>query len=90
MGGGQQHKRASAAQVNHSAHTWTTCGVAYKHDHRSLASNGDVRLQVAMKDTWPPNQPKNVETIAASYVPPLNGSKVRLFNLAVVSTASRH
>jgi hypothetical protein len=90
MGGGQQHKRASAAQVNHSAHTWTTCGVAYKHYHRSLASNGDVRLQVAMKDTWPPNQPKNVETIAASYVPPLNGSKVRLFNRAVVSTASRH
>ena len=36
-----------------------------------------------MKDTWPPTKPTSVETIAASFVPPKNGSAVRLFNLAV-------
>ena len=25
---------------------------------------------VVVKDTWPPNEPKNVEAIAASFVPP--------------------
>ncbi len=39
-------------------------------------------LVVVVKDTWPPKEVKNVETIAASFVPPLNGSAVRLFNLA--------
>ena len=32
---------------------------------------------------WPPALPDSIETIAASFVPPTNGSKVRLFNLAV-------
>lgn len=27
-------------------------------------------LVVVVKDTWPPNAPKNIETIAASFVPP--------------------
>ena len=35
-----------------------------------------------MKDEWPPKEGKNVETIAASFVPPANGSAVRMFNLA--------
>ena len=39
--------------------------------------------QVVVKDEWPPKSAKNVETIAASFVPPRNGSAVRLFNLAV-------
>jgi hypothetical protein len=39
-------------------------------------------LVVVIKDAWPPKQPKNVETIAASFVPPKDGSAVRLFNLA--------
>ena len=39
-------------------------------------------LVVVVKDTWPPRESKNVETIAASFVPPANGSAVRLFNLA--------
>ena len=39
-------------------------------------------LVVVVKDTWPPKEAKNVETIAASFVPPTNGSAVRLFNLA--------
>ena len=39
-------------------------------------------LVVVLKDKWPPTKPENVETIAASYVPPKNGSAVRLFNLA--------
>lgn len=38
-------------------------------------------LVVVIKDSWPPKEPKNVETIAASFVPPTNGSAVRLFNL---------
>jgi hypothetical protein len=36
-----------------------------------------------IKDSWPPKEAKNVETIAASFVPPKTGSAVRLFNLAV-------
>ena len=39
-------------------------------------------LVVVIKDSWPPKEAKNVETIAASFVPPKTGSKVRLFNLA--------
>ena len=39
-------------------------------------------LVVVLKDTWPPRTSTAVETIAASFVPPLNGSAVRLFNLA--------
>jgi hypothetical protein len=39
-------------------------------------------LLVVVKDAWPPTESTNVETIAASFVPPTNGSKVRLFNLA--------
>ena len=39
-------------------------------------------LVVAVKDYWPPSQPSNVETIAASYVPVASGSGVRLFNLS--------
>jgi hypothetical protein len=39
-------------------------------------------LVVVVKDTWPPKEAKNVEAIAASFVPPANGSAVRLFNLA--------
>ena len=37
---------------------------------------------VVIKDSWPPTSAKNVETIAASFVPPKTGSAVRLFNLA--------
>jgi len=40
-------------------------------------------LVVVIKDKWPPTKPTALETIAASFVPPTNGSKVRLFNLAV-------
>ena len=36
-----------------------------------------------LKDSWPPKAAKDIETIAASYVSPTKGSKVRLFNLAV-------
>lgn len=40
-------------------------------------------LVVVVKDSWPPSQPWNVETIAASYVPSNDGmSGVRLFNLS--------
>eukprot|EP01047_Picozoa_sp_COSAG01_P033847 COSAG01_NODE_2510_length_7546_cov_498.494427_2_plen_149_part_00 len=39
-------------------------------------------LVVVIKDSWPPSTAKNIETIAASFVPPNNGSAVRLFNLA--------
>ena len=35
-------------------------------------------LVVVIKDTWPPNKASQVETIAASFVPPTNGSAVRL------------
>ena len=38
-----------------------------------------------VKDNWPPKEAKNIETIAASFVPPKTGSAVRLFNLAVSS-----
>ena len=31
---------------------------------------------------WPPRDPDNIETIAASYVQPGNAAKVRLFNLS--------
>ena len=38
---------------------------------------------------WPPKDGDNIEMIAASFVPPKSGSKVRLFNLATdVPTAS--
>lgn len=40
-------------------------------------------LVVVCKDLWPPKKVTSVETIAASFVPPRNGSAVRLFNLAV-------
>ena len=33
-------------------------------------------------DFWPPREPDNVETIAASYVQPGDSAKVRLFNLS--------
>lgn len=40
-------------------------------------------LVVVVKDMWPPKVPSNVETIAASYVPPTPpNSGVRLFNLS--------
>ena len=31
---------------------------------------------------WPPRDPDNIETIAASYVQPGDSAKVRLFNLS--------
>ena len=39
-------------------------------------------LVVVIKDYWPPINPYNVETIAASYVPVASGSGARLFNLS--------
>jgi hypothetical protein len=39
-------------------------------------------LVVVVKDTWPPHNSSNVDTIAASYVPTIVGSGVRLFNLS--------
>jgi hypothetical protein len=39
-------------------------------------------LVVVIKDELPLSKPTNVETIAASFVPPKDGSAVRLFNLA--------
>eukprot|EP01052_Picozoa_sp_SAG31_P044413 SAG31_NODE_7731_length_1607_cov_1.060345_2_plen_202_part_01 len=35
-------------------------------------------LVVVVKDSWPPKVAQNVETIAASFVPPANGSAVRM------------
>ena len=40
-------------------------------------------LVVVVKGSWPPKEQASVETIAASFVPPKNGSKVRMFNLAM-------
>ena len=49
----------------------------------SFRCSSDAWAQVVVvKDTWPPKVAKNVETIAASFVPPKSGSAVRLFNLA--------
>ena len=39
-------------------------------------------LVVVIMGYWPLSDPNNIETIAASYVPPVTGSGVRLFNLA--------
>eukprot|EP01052_Picozoa_sp_SAG31_P035877 SAG31_NODE_4389_length_3277_cov_7.853682_3_plen_144_part_00 len=38
-------------------------------------------LVVVIKGSWPPTESTSVETVAASFVPPKNGSAVRLFNL---------
>eukprot|EP01052_Picozoa_sp_SAG31_P055810 SAG31_NODE_15625_length_746_cov_0.935085_1_plen_128_part_10 len=40
-------------------------------------------LVVVIKDSWPPKEANNVETVAASFIPTKNGSAVRLFNLAM-------
>lgn len=48
-------------------------------------------LVCVIKDAWPPKEDKNVECIAASFVPSKNSSKVRLFNLAMdVKEAALH
>jgi hypothetical protein len=45
-------------------------------------------LVVVVKDHWPPRVGTNIETIAASYVQPISGSGVRLFNLSPDTVAA--
>ena len=63
------------------------------HLPKNHASRTDrvAALFSGCRDAWPPSHPTNVETIAASFVPPTgnNASAVRMFNLAMdVPTAS--
>jgi hypothetical protein len=62
--------------------TFTHPGVPYHSRMLIDADSCPGPLVVVVKDTWPPHSPTNIETIAASFVPPKTGSAVRLFNLA--------